>query len=367
MKIALNKVADENMCVISEEIGLPPKHSRIAQIPAALHSLVKERLSSLYPTGLYHHQAAGIDLGLTGRSLCVATPTASGKTAIFTAISTSVLLDNPGTAILALYPAKALIHDQERKWHDATRNTGIETVIIHGGVERKTRIELLKKGRIVLMTPDVLHAWLLANLDEPVIRLFLGTLKLIILDEAHIYDGVFGTNMAYLLRRLRAVSGANQVLASSATIGEPVSFLKKLTGLDCDLIGLNEDGTATPAKTIMLCRVSQRVVGPFLRGLVKELRGHDVGRFLFFVDSRKRVEELASTVMQLSSQNSGEEEAEVVHEGEDTLDADQVIDLAQKYSVLPYRAGYEETDRASIQTALTNGSLRGVISTSAWS
>lgn len=365
MQQALHRVAHENMCVITEEIELSPRQARIAPIPSKLHPQIKERLSSLYPAGLYYHQSMGIDLGLQGRSLCVATPTASGKTVIFTSIAASALLTKPGTVVLALYPAKALIHDQERKWHEATESTGIETVIIHGGVPKASRIKLLKKGRIVLMTPDVMHAWLLAELDEPEVRRFLAALQLVILDEAHIYDGVFGTNMAYLLRRLRAVSGFNQILASSATIGEPVALLKELTGLDSDLIGSQEDGTATPAKHVMLCQMSPRVVGSFLKGLVQELRDNDVGRFLVFVDSRKRVEELASSAMHIAAQDSGEEEPDAVHDGEESIDADQVIDLAAKHAVLPYRAGYEEADRAAIQTALTNGKLRGVISTSA--
>lgn len=365
MQQVLHKVAHDNLYVISEEISLPPRQSRLAPVPSKLHPKVKERLSSLYPGGLYNHQAMGIFLGLQGKSLCVATPTASGKTVIFTSIATSILLSKPGAVVLALYPAKALIHDQERKWHEAIEHTGIETVIIHGGVARSLRAELLKKGRIVLMTPDVMHAWLLAELDDPEIRRFLASLEVLILDEAHIYDGVFGTNMAYLLRRLRAVSGVNQVLASSATIGEPVAFLKKLTGLDCELIGPQEDGTATPAKQIMLCTLSPRIVATFLKGLVQELRDNNVGRFLVFVDSRKQVEELASSIMHAAAQDTLEDEPEAVHEGEETIDADQVIDLASQHAVLPYRAGYEETDRAAIQTALTEGSLRGVISTSA--
>lgn len=365
MQHLLHKIAHESQCAITEEIQLPPKQARMAAIPPTLHEKVKERLRSLYPNGLYSHQSMAIELGLQGRSLCVATPTASGKTVIFTSIAISTLLNKPGSAVLALYPAKALIHDQERKWHEATESTGLSTVIIHGGVQRTQRIELLQKGRIVLMTPDVMHAWLLAELDDPDVRRFITTLELVILDEAHIYDGVFGTNMAYLMRRLRSVSGFNQVLASSATIGEPVVFLNRLTGLNFNLIGASDDGTSTPAKQIMLCQLTPRAVGLFLKALVQELRESDVGRFLVFVDSRKQVEELASSVMHSAAPESSEEEPEAVHEGEVVIDADQVIDLAAQHAVLPYRAGYEELDRAAIQSALTSGKLRGVISTSA--
>lgn len=365
MQQLLRKVAHECACVITEEIALPGKTASLSPIPQGLHQQVQDKLSNRYPKGLYSHQAIGIKIGLKGMSLCISTPTASGKTVIFTSIATSQLIDKPGTVVLALYPAKALIHDQERKWHEATANTGIETVIIHGGIPKSSRIELLKKGRVVLMTPDVVHAWLLAELGEPEVRRFLASLQLIILDEAHIYDGVFGTNMAYMLRRLRATSGFTQVLASSATIGQPVTFLKQLTSLTCGLIGPLDDGSATPAKRVMLCQMPRRVVGLFLKKLVQDLCETDMGRFLVFVDSRKQVEELASHVMQPTAHDTGNEEPEAVPEGEETINAEEVIDLAAQYAVLPYRAGYEETDRAAIQAALTNGTLRGVISTSA--
>ena len=282
------EVAKRNGFVITEEFIIEAKEAKYSAIPSSLNNEIAISLSSAFPKGLYQHQAKAIELGLSGKSLCVATPTASGKTVIFTAIAVSLLMDNPGKTILAIYPAKALIHDQYLKWKEAASSSDIEVSIIHGGVPRPTRLDLLKKSQVVLMTPDTLHAWLLSSLTEPVVRQFIATLDVVILDEAHVYDGVFGTNMAFLLRRLRAVSGYSQVLASSATIGDPVAFIRQLTGLDCNLIGENDDGAAVAAKQIMLCPVAIRMVDRIIKDLLAELESRSqYGRFILFVDSRK--------------------------------------------------------------------------------
>jgi DEAD/DEAH box helicase domain-containing protein len=347
------RIAENLGAEINDVVFYPAKSAKYAPIPFDLYPSIKKRIQSFYPKGLYSHQAKAIELGLAGNSVCVATPTASGKTLIFTSIAISHLLANEGTVVIALYPAKALLHDQERKWKEAIRDTPLKLAIIDGGVETSQRMLLLEQAQIILMTPDVLHAWLMLKLDQKEIQLFLSTLAMIILDEAHIYNGIFGTNMAYLLRRLRAVSGVNQFLASSATIGDPIGFLNQLTGIGFNLIGSDDDGAAVPKKEIMLCRMAISQTTKFLKGLIQEYmtNPHKQGRFLIFVDSRKRVEELAA------EQNA--------HTNTDTNDVDDILENLVKPTILPYRAGYEKDDREKIQQALTDGGLSGVITTSA--
>lgn len=319
------RVIREFNCDVTESVTLPARPAAFAPIPTALQSDLQDRLASQYPNGLYRHQAIGVERALAGESLCVTTPTASGKTMIFTTAAISTLLRKPGSVVLALYPAKALIHDQERKWRDAAEGTGLSTAIIHGGVERAERDRLLESCRIVLMTPDVLHAWLLANLDSSAIKRFLGALSLVILDEAHIYDGVFGTNMAYLLRRLRAASGVAQFLASSATIGDPVGFLTRLSGITPTLIGAPEDGTANSEKEVILARLPARKSSQMIQTLIGQMNAKSDCRYLIFADSRKKVEELAAAVMSQQSLAS-EEVAEPVMEGEEIVDTQELIE-----------------------------------------
>ncbi len=360
--IDIHRIAQSAGAEISEAISYPARAAKFSGVPAGLHPDVEKRIKALYPNGLYAHQAKVIESGLAGQSVCVATPTASGKTLTFTSIAISHLLASNGTVILALYPAKALLHDQERKWKEAISGTGLKLAIIDGGVEVSQRTTLLAQSEIVLMTPDVLHAWLMSKLDQTEIRKFLATLVMVILDEAHIYDGIFGTNMAYLLRRLQAVSGVTQFLASSATIGDPAGFLRKLTGAEFDLITGDDDGAAMPEKKVMLCRIPIRKTPKFLSSLMQEYASGGHGRFLLFADSRKKVEELAAEghrVLQKpdEQQNNGT--------GTEDIDLDDVLDKVVERRVLPYRAGYEEEDREKIQKALTDGTLLGVITTSA--
>jgi len=366
--IDIHSIAQRAGLVISEEIAYSEKSAKFSNVPDGLHPVIKQRINKLYPNGLFQHQAKAIELGIKKNNVCVTTPTASGKTLIFTSIALSRLLTakeaEESAVILALYPAKALLHDQESKWMAAIAGTGLHVGIIDGGVPVEKRSNILVTSEIVLMTPDILHAWVMSRLDKKEIRDWLSNLKIIILDEAHIYDGVFGTNMAYLFRRLQSVSQISQFLAGSATIGDPHGFLKELTGVEYELISIDDDGAGTPEKKIMLCRIPIRRTHVFRNELIKEYATNNTyGRFLLFVDSRKKVEEIAADGQRSLNNNDDNENNE--NEAINTIDIDDILDIESEQKVLPYRAGYEEEDREKIQTALTEGTLLGVVTTSA--
>ena len=117
---------------IIEEFTFESKQANFTQIPEKLHPQIKSVLSISYPNGLYSHQAKAIDLGIQSKNICVTTPTASGKTVIFTSIVLSKLLENSASVALILYPVKALIHDQTEKWSNMLKNTNIVSSVIHG-------------------------------------------------------------------------------------------------------------------------------------------------------------------------------------------------------------------------------------------
>lgn len=353
LRDAVNQLGSE----IVEERVYAGKAARYAEPPADLHPEVCANLVQRFPKGLYSHQTQAIAAALRGENLCLCTPTASGKTLVFSAVVTSLLMAHPGRKALALYPAKALIHDQQLKWTAACQELGLKVALIHGGVPGHERSAILATADIVLMTPDVLHAWLLAKLDQAEMQSFLAALDAVVLDEAHVYDGVFGTNMAFLLRRLQAVSAVRQFLLSTATIGAPESFVRDLTGTECTVIGPDQDGTAAPEKTVLVCRLARRHLQRDLNRLIQALIVQGCGRFLVFVDSRKRVEELAARAQ--TALDDG------VPLADDEGELEQLNLDIDGHLVLPYRAGYEEDDRARIQEALTRGRLAGVIATSA--
>jgi len=170
-------------------------------VPRAILPAVQEAIVRQAPDGLYSHQAEAIELSLGGEDVCLATPTASGKTLAFLATGFDAVLRDPKARVLALYPAKALIHDQRGKWDSMAAQLNVRVGRIDGTVPVADRTAILSSCRIILMTPDVLHAWVMANTTQPAVAAFLRSVHVVVLDEAHVYDGVFGTNMAYLLRR----------------------------------------------------------------------------------------------------------------------------------------------------------------------
>jgi DEAD/DEAH box helicase domain-containing protein len=352
----------DQVAAIAKDVGLgivdrhelPERAARCRAVPATLLVRVRDVVEGRHAEGIYAHQATAIESALGGQDVCLATSTASGKSLTFMCVAAHAIVTDPNARVLALYPARALIQDQLEKWAGFFRSLGLHADVIDGGVATARRTEILKQSHVVLMTPDVAHAWLLARSGERDIAEFLQRLRLLILDEAHVYDGIFGTNMAYLMRRLDAAAGGYRLMATTATLGEPKEFIRTLTGRDVVTIGPDDDASPAAARTILLAngvgRRSFRVKADFLKAIAQK----GMGRFLAFGDSRRMVERTVVTALRRDAQN----------EDPDAGAGDNVPRVLPG-TILPYRAGYETEDRNEIQAALTRGSLRGVVSTSA--
>ena len=248
------EMAEEAGFEIGERAELLPREAKPAGVPQCLHPAVVQYLSEKYPKGLYSHQAEAIQTSIHGEDVCITTATASGKTDVYTAVAADIVLRDPNARVLALYPARALIQDQLTKWSNY-RTLGLAVGYIDGGVAMEQRPGILLGNRILLMTPDVAHAWLLNRAGTAEIAQFLENLRLLILDEAHVYEGVFGTNMAYFLRRLRSAAGTSyRVITTTATLGEPQEFISKLTGRTAKCFTNANDGSVVPPKTLLLAR-----------------------------------------------------------------------------------------------------------------
>jgi DEAD/DEAH box helicase domain-containing protein len=343
-----------------EEIpGLPPT---LVAVPEALDPRLRAHLQKLHPDGLYSHQAQAITAFLTGEDLCLATSTASGKSLIFMACAIDRLLTEDLSKVLAFYPVRALIQDQIDKWEAILSPFGLTVGYIDGGVAMESRPGILTKSDVVLMTPDVAHAWLMSNLAQGPIVEFMAALGLLILDEAHVYDGVFGTNAAYFLRRLTAAAPSHRLIASTATLGEPEAFIRALTGRATRVFGPAEDGAGRQPKTVLLLE------GPAGKGfdstvaLLNALQGRGAERFLAFGDSRKLVEQLVAALHRSPKPAGADGDPDGDFPGDDNDDDNEPDDVT---GILPYRAGYEAEDRRRIQAALAEGTLSGVVSTSA--
>lgn len=316
---------------------VPTRPARTAAIPSGLASPVVAALARRFAGGLYRHQAEALSGLIGGQNVVLSTPTGSGKSLPMQAHAVSRAL--AGEKTLALYPAKALMQDQLQSWR-AWQALGVRVGVVSGAVPVSQREDVLAKSDIVLATPDVVHAWAMRQLSQPVVRDFMASVGLLVLDETHVYDGAFGTNVAYLMRRLRLACGDPQIVASTATVHEPTDFLHDLCGVS--FVGVDDDGSASTSRTMVALRPGGAATTA-VRDLVVQLATQTDARFLVFVDSRQGVEKLTCALHDALASSSG-------------LGVDDV---------LPYRSGYEDTDREDIQRALTDGSLRGVVSTSA--
>jgi DEAD/DEAH box helicase domain-containing protein len=346
---------------ITQSEELPKREPGYCPVPHGLNAQIRELLEAQYPTGLYAHQANAIESALAGEDVCLSTSTASGKSLVFMSVAADLALRNPPAKTLTLYPARALIQDQIEKWEAVAKPLGVRVGFIDGGVSTELRPGILRSSQIVLMTPDVAHAWLLSHLDERAVADFMRSMRLLVLDEAHVYEGAFGTNMAYFLRRLEAAAQRYQVITSTATIGNPAVFISALMGRSARCFGSEEDRSASPAKTVLLAR--DNTGKPFdsmvnlLVGLTKSLKGH----FLAFADSRRMVEQLVAT----AHRQGQDDDDDLREETEDTAVRTAEFRAPALPQLLPFRAGYETEDRNEIQKALSRGQMVGVVSTSA--
>lgn len=349
--MALEEIIQRAGLQVIDRHEIPGRDPRFAPVPSRLHPTVAEVISKKHAQGLYAHQAAAMEASLGGNDVCLATSTASGKSDVFMSLAADLLQRDATGRALALYPVRALIQDQIQKWK-VLLDPHSQPGFIDGSVPVPERSQVLQRHRVVLMTPDTLHAWFMSHLTDPQVEVFRKNLKLLILDEAHVYDGVFGTNMAFLLRRLEAVSSPFRLICTTATLDKPADFMQQLTGRDAAVLGVDEEGARISSKTILLAQCARDVFETSSR-LLKSLANEHEGRFIAFADSRRMVERLTSAAYRQFEPASAEKR-------EDEPPADETF-----RRLLPYRAGYESEDRNLIQQALARGLLRGVVSTSA--
>ena len=293
----------------ADRVELPGRTERSVSIPEAYKHgspgrwlMNDERLAGT----VWMHQAKAMEVAAEGRNLVICTGTASGKSLVFQSAAFRLLDGDPEAAVIVFYPLKALSNDQLLSWRRAAEIAGLreeDIVKVDGDILRPSRAKLLEKARVALMTPDVCHAWLLNEVSNPAHRAFLGRTALVVIDEAHVLEGVTGSNFAYLFRRLcvarfliqEAKRRINlQVIAASATISKPEQHLNALTGLHFETVGEEDDGAPRYNRSIVHVTAANRregeVAEPIHQALVEQSTD---GSFITFVDSRQGAERLA--------------------------------------------------------------------------
>jgi DEAD/DEAH box helicase domain-containing protein len=298
----LLSLIEEGSLDVIERVDLASRGERLRPIPAAFAGgPLRQWLARQFPDGqLWNHQSLALEAVARGDNVVVATGTASGKSLIFQLPLLQSALEGAGKA-LVLYPLKALLGDQLARWRSIAVDLGLPPASVaelSGDVELYDRAGLLAEARIVVATPDVVQSWIMRNVTVPTTREFLRDLRYLVLDEAHSYESVFGSNTAFLLRRLfaakhrisRGAATPLQVIAATATIRNPEEHLEALTGKEFVAVGEGDDGS--PRHPRILLHVAAPADGGegALRDVIERVTsdvsdGRD-GTLIAFLDSR---------------------------------------------------------------------------------
>lgn len=212
-------------------------------VPEFVHPDLRALLQRKGIEQLYSHQAAALRAVQAGENLVVVTPTASGKTLCYNLPVLQTLLEDQEARALYLFPTKALAQDQVAELMAWSTELGdrIKTYTYDGDTPGDARIAIRAAGSIVVTNPDMLHSGILPH-HTKWMRLF-ENLRYVVIDELHIYRGVFGSHVANVLRRLDRICrfyGANPLyICTSATIANPKEHGETLLGRPVTVVDQN--------------------------------------------------------------------------------------------------------------------------------
>ena len=330
---------------------IPPQDAVTGNLEElSLSPALKARLESAGIASLYSHQVKALNAVLAGKNVMVATPSASGKTLCYHLATLEATSASKNSHALYLFPTKALAQDQlaslkELACPDFLPYGAIAT--FDGDTPQEERASIKRQARVVLTNPDMLHLAILPN-HQSWSRLF-RHLSYVIIDEAHIYRGVFGSHTANVLRRLRRLCaryGSDpRFICCSATIANPEEHARNLVGLPFEVI--SEDGSPHGEKyfafwnppVIDAAKSTRRSPNSEASFLLNQLIARNI-RSLVFARTRRLTE--------------------LIH-----LYSRQQLPPHLGARISPYRAGYLAETRRQIERQFFNGELLGLVATTA--
>ena len=304
---------------------------------------------------LYNHQADTYEAIREGEHVIITTPTASGKTLAFNLPIMETMIEDDNATALYIYPAKALSNDQLHVLEslECDLDIKINPRTYDGDTPRQDKKGIREKSRIVLTNPYQLH--LILSWHHQWAR-FYRNLRYVVIDEAHYYKGVFGSNVAFLIKRLKRIANFYgsypQFILSSATLANPLELANRLTGEEFKLV--DNDTSPSGEKDFVLYNpfknyrrnkanmqnspsVHMETENIFLYMMLKEIQT------LCFTVSRKTTELIAMWAKKDMTQIKGK--------------------LAHR--IAAYRAGYRPEERREIEEGLKTGKYLGVTCTNA--
>ena len=342
-------LSPERFAQVEAQTVLPGRPGKVAPLPSGLHLQLVDALGAQGITRLWTHQAECWDAHQRGEHFMVTTGTASGKSLCFNLPVVDGLVRDQHARAIYLYPTKALAQDQLRRLR-LLAGKQVEVATYDGDTPTAARAVARDKARVLLTNPDMLHLSVLPHHERW--GDFLFNLQYVVIDEAHTYRGVFGSNVANVLRRLRRVAsfyGAEpRFILASATIRNAREHAHHLCGLD--VTHISGDGAPVGPRKVVFWQPPlveeqsnlRRSTNSEAAGLLAELVRRGI-RSICFTKSRRSAE----LIYQQTVDRLKETEPR----------------LADKLS--PYRAGYTPEQRRGIEKMLFGGELLAVVSTSA--
>jgi DEAD/DEAH box helicase domain-containing protein len=324
----------------------PARGARSAPFPDELHPKVRAALEARGVHELYEHQADAWAAAARGEHVAVVTGTASGKSLAFNLPVLDAIAREPKERALYLYPTKALAQDQARALANL-RAPNVRAAIYDGDTPGERRWQIRRWANVILTNPDMLHVGVLPHHDRWAD--VLHNLRYVVVDEAHVYRGVFGSHVGNVLRRLRRLAGVYgaepQLLFASATIANPGELAASLGGVDATVV--DRDAAQRAERTIALWN-------PELLDAELGLRASPLG------EASRLLAALTTRGLRTICFAKSRKAAELIHK----FTADRVDSETGK-RLAPYRAGYTPAQRRDIERRLVEGELLGVSATDA--
>ncbi len=332
---------------------VPARAGDTAPFPGELDDGLRRVLRARGIERLYGHQADAYRHVRSGDNVVLVTPTASGKTLAYNLpVLTHFLRDALATA-LYLFPTKALSQDQQAELDGMVQGGGlpVPAFTYDGDTPASARGRVREQGRIVITNPDMLHTGVLPH--HPKWGHFFEGLRFVVIDELHIYRGVFGSHLANVIRRLKRIAafhGARpRFVCCSATIGNPLELARRIIGEDAVLIDRN--GAPAGERHFLLYNPPLLDAEQGIRRSVVN-EAHEIAarllrrrvKTIVFARSRTRTELISTYIRQSLGDRTAPDAA---------------------HDVASYRGGYLPNERRRIERGLRDGSLRGVVSTNA--
>ncbi len=337
---------------LTAKVLLPATLGHFCTFPKELSEVLKSLLNGRGIDRLYSHQEEAFNKAKIGQDLIIVTPTASGKTLCYNLPVLDAILKSPHKRGLYLFPTKALAQDQKAELNSVVSGLKDEITIstYDGDTPGAMRKKIRQQAQIVITNPDMLHTGILPHHTKW--NDLFGNLAFIVIDEMHIYRGVFGSHMVNLLRRLRRIcrhyGSEPQYICCSATIANPKEVADKL--LDRDVFLIDRNGAPQGERKFYFINppVVNKEIG-FRQSALATAR-EVAGRFLphgvatiIFTATRLNVEILTKYLkdLVLNTDPSGEKK------------------------IRGYRGGYLPQLRREIEKGLRSGTIKAVVSTNA--